>query len=150
MSNTTIDPLPYVTMPQPSRLALYPASHTHLARFWLDLAGEWKEVDFVARWPKALTSGRPDEPEYAELGWGENLEDVALANVVMCYSDSYQPLRGALVECGMGLALRKRILLVGANPSFGTWQFHRYCYAARDLDHARDLLAEWNENGARW
>lgn len=124
-------------------LSVYPASHTHLAPLWLSLANDWPEVHFCARWPSALHGGRPDTPEFATVGWQENVEDITRADVILVYSDSYTLLRGALVEAGMGIALGKKVLLVGKHPSFGTWQYHPQCYGVRELEGARDRLADW-------
>lgn len=123
-----------------SSLSIYPASHTHLASFWVSLVKDWPEFQWVARWPEALKGGRTDAPEWAEMGWRENMEDLQRADWLLCYTDSYTPLRGALVEAGGMLALGKPVLLVGFNSSWGSWQFHPNCHHVRDLSHARDFL----------
>lgn len=132
--------MPEFIPPNP-RLKVYGASKLFYKDLWKKLYLEWPEIWFTNRWPWVHCGTFPDEAEFARRFWCEDLEDVKSADVVMVYSGSTTDvLRGALVEAGMGLALGKRVVVVGSNDGFSTWQYHPMVTRVADLAEARQVL----------
>lgn len=144
------------------QIRVYTASKTNHAAMWLRLRAEWPEVHFTARWPLQVLAGLPETPNFAMQFWQDDLEDVKFADVVLVFAEKYmepgimyvddngQPLkeagewehlRGALVEAGMGIALGKRILVIGDAPDYGSWQHHPLCDKVDNFEKARTELS---------
>jgi len=129
-----------------SRLKVYTASKLSEAPLWRALADDWKEIEIVARWPfiHVTGSGLPSWPgdcaAHGAVFWQHDHDDVARCDVVLVYGKGDGTLRGALVEAGMGIALGKYVIVVGSDPSYGTWQFHPSVARVRTLDEARSLM----------
>ena len=94
-------------------------------------AVHWKgfiQLGFVGiqcRWFQYAGSD-DDDLDYNQL-WSECLEDVQLADVLICYCAPGDVLKGALVEVGIALGLGKRVILVGELDDFkanGSWWNH--------------------------
>lgn len=107
---------------------------------WLRIAREWTEVTFTAHWPGHVRDGITEVPENAVEFWVEDLADVARSDVVLVYAEPGDHLRGALVEAGMGLALGKRVIVVGEHDDYGTWQYHPLVTRVANLAEARAFL----------
>tara|TARA_A100001391_G_C5020454_1_gene265674 strand:+ start:200 stop:583 length:384 start_codon:yes stop_codon:yes gene_type:complete len=82
---------------------------------------EHPEINFTCRWPY-VEPFVPPEPQHAANFWEHDLMDVAACDVLVCYGDEEDVLRGALVEVGFALGYGKEVIVVGDSPSFGTWQ----------------------------
>jgi nucleoside 2-deoxyribosyltransferase len=121
-------------------MKVYTASNLCQAELWRDLAREWPEVEFVARWPFKHVGTVPDRECYARVFWDHDFEDVSRADIVLVYAVPEKNLKGALVEAGMGIALGKSVIVVGEHESYSTWQYHRAVHRVPDLDSARLLL----------
>ena len=121
-------------------IKVYTASKLSEAERWRSLAEEWTDVEFVARWPFKYMNTVPDHPEFARVFWDYDLEDISSADVVLVYGTPNEPLKGALVEAGMAIALGKSVIVVGDHESYSTWQYHRNVYRVPDLEHAHILL----------
>lgn len=129
------------------RLKVYTASKLKEGPRWRNLAQEWEEIEIVARWPflHVTTDGEPGWPSdcaaHGSIFWQHDHEDVARADVVLVFADrDTDVLRGALVEAGMALALGKPVIVVGDNPGYGTWQYHRQVHRVATLGDARSVL----------
>lgn len=105
-------------------IRIYTASKLSEASFWRHMHDEWPEVYCHARWLKHSQIGTPDSPELARRFWVEDEEDVRHADAVVVYGRDDQHLRGALVEAGIAIALRKPVFVVGTHADYGTWQYH--------------------------
>lgn len=141
------------------QIRVYTASKTNHAAMWLRLRAEWPEVHFTARWPMQVLAGLPQTPNFAMQFWQDDLEDVKFADVVLVYAEyhaipfahsvmnntepkgEWEHLRGALVEAGMGIALGKRILVIGDAPDYGSWQHHPLCDKVENFEKARTELS---------
>lgn len=127
-------------------ISVYTASKLHHAPLWRRLAIAWPEIHFTARWPTNFVGpeGRPlypeDSPAHAQVFWQQDLQDIENSNVLLCYAEGSDVLRGALVEVGVALALSRHVIVVGENDCYGTWQFHRNVLRVKDLPAARNLL----------
>lgn len=130
-------------------ISVYTASKLHHAMLWKALRIEWPDVNWTARWPIQFAGIVEDTPENAGDFWAIDLADVIASDVVMVYGEPSEILRGALVEAGMGLALGKKILCVGQNESFGTWQYHKLCTRVARLEEAYEQLIEWSRQTAQ-
>ena len=121
-------------------IKVYTASKLSEAERWRSLAEEWDEIEFVSRWPFKHVGTVPDHPMFSGVFWDQDLKDIAAADVVLVYGTPNEPLKGALVEAGMAIALGKSVIVVGDHESYSTWQYHRNVYRVPDLDHAHILL----------
>jgi hypothetical protein len=126
------------------KIKVYTASHLGEADFWRQLRDDWPEVEFTARWPvNCVVDGQPawpQDPSHGRLFWQIDHDDVARADVVLCYSRILDPLRGAIFEAGLAVGMGKRAIVVGEHPSYSTWQYHPAIYHAASIDHARSIL----------
>lgn len=122
------------------RLYIYFASKLQHANIGKLLLAEWTEFQWTSRWPQCHVGKVPQQPNYSKVFWEHDLEDVQKANVVLVYSKPEDVLRGALVEAGMAIALGKRVVVVGENDGYGTWQYHPLVFQANNLSEARQLL----------
>lgn len=121
-------------------IRVYTASKIASASLWRDLSSQWPGVLFIARWLRHAEIGTPDLPEYAERFWREDEQDIRDCDAVLVYAWGNVHLRGALVEAGMGIAFGKTVIVVGAHPDYGTWQFHPRVVRVPDLGAAYELL----------
>lgn len=121
-------------------IKVYTASKLSEANRWRELAKEWQEIEFVARWPFKHVGTVPDHAIFAKIFWQHDLEDVSSSDVVLIYAEPEHKLRGALVEAGMAIALGRKVIVVGDHPDFGTWQHHPLVHIVEDLEQARILL----------
>lgn len=133
-------------------IRVYTASKIDHAKMWLALHAKWPEVYFTARWPSQVLAGMSEGPIHAQYFWQNDLIDVQNADVVLVYAGEprenvaimqieYDKLRGALVEVGMGLALGKRIIVVGDAPCYGSWQFHPLVEKVSNIENVRNILS---------
>lgn len=138
-------PLDYLTANEsaviPScRLRIYFASRISHGKIARKLLAEWPEFTFTSRWPQHHVGKVPDQANFAKTFWLHDAEDVAGCDVVLCYGEPGDTLRGALVEVGMAIALGRAVVVVGECESYGTWQYHPLVHHAGDLREARVLL----------
>jgi hypothetical protein len=138
---------------------VYTASKLAQAPRWRLLKAERPDVTFTARWisyagwPTDDPRHIADTPENAVRFWVEDEEDVLRADVVLCYAEGDEHLRGGLVEAGIGLGARKHVIVVGEHRDYGTWQYHprvhrvETIHEALSLAHAlvgpAELMAAW-------
>lgn len=116
-------------------LRVYLASKLHHAELALELREKWPTLHFTARWP--LMHGKiPDEPRWAGQFWQDDFDDIWRANVLVLWAEPQDKLRGALVEAGIAIALRKQVVVAGEHPDFGTWQYHPFVVRQPSLDLA--------------
>lgn len=125
--------------------SVYTASKPSHAMLWRQLRADWPEVNFCARWPWQHinddgTPRWPDDKAFGSIFWEHDFQDVQRANVVLCYAEPQDVLRGALVEAGMALGMGKLVITVGESESYGTWQYHSRVLRVKDLSSARTLL----------
>ena len=120
-------------------LSIYFASKLDHAQLGQILSNEWSEFRWTARWPK-LVGKVSNAPNSASIFWDQDSADIAKSDVVLVYAEAEDVLRGALVEAGMALALDKRVVVIGENASYSTWQHHRNVIKVADLTEARQIL----------
>ena len=102
-----LDEMPRNILPQ-RKIKVYFASRlSHSARA-RKLQVDWPEFEWVSRWPTLHVGKVPEDPIFCRVFWEHDLEDVGKSDVVLAYGESTDILRGALVECGMGIALGKQ------------------------------------------
>ena len=121
---------------------IYCASSLHHAPLWRELA-RTENLTFCARWPwhHCDEDGNPIWPEsFAPIFWQHDLEDIQKASALLCYALPSDFMRGALVECGMALALGKNVILCGNNKGFGTWQYHPLVSRVDSMDDAIKII----------
>jgi len=121
-------------------IKVYTASKLDQAQRWKDLAKEWIEVEFTARWVSHHAGTTPDHECFAKVFWQHDVEDVLAADVVLVFAEPHEHLRGALVEAGMAIAFGLQVIVVGTHQDYGTWQYHPAVHRVPDLDYARTLL----------
>lgn len=124
-------------------IRVYTASQTRHYETWIRLWSEWTEVQFTSSWPFMFSAGVPESPENASRFWYKDLQEVKGSDVVLVYAEPRDTLRGALIEAGCALGLGKRVICVGENPGFGTWQYHPSVFQVVDLEEARAVLTRW-------
>lgn len=69
----------------------------------------------------------PGELDFQAL-WDTCVEDVLACDVLVCYIERDEVLKGALLEIGIALGSGKRVILVGPRAEYlknGTWINHR-------------------------
>lgn len=130
-----------------SQVRVYTASKIEQAERWIKLRAEWPEVHFCARWPFMVASGGETKDGVSrgfdpKQFWLDDEADVLRAHVILVFAEPHEHLRGALVEAGMGIAMRKWVLVVGDHPDYGTWQHHPKVIRVPSLERARQKLKE--------
>lgn len=130
-----------------TRLRIYTASKLRHASLWRSLKEEWKDFDFVARWPTDHVGNIPDSATFARWFWLEEIEDVARCDVLVIYAQNDDHLRGALVEAGAAIALHKTVIVVGQHADYGTWQWHPSVRRVNDFDELKITLKLLAKNG---
>ena len=129
-------------------IRVYTASKLTTASEWRDLERSWPHVFFHARWLKHNLVGTPDLQQFAEKFWLEDEQDVRSADAVLVWGRSGEHLRGALVEAGMAIAFGVPVIVVGAHPDYGTWQYHKGVFRCEDIVSAGMYLQQLDsENG---
>lgn len=118
---------------------IYIASKLRHADKWRDLEKEYPAIKFCMRWPSYAKS-LPDEEPYVGVIWSHFLEDIKECDGVILYAEPGDNLRGALVECGMAIALGKFVIVIGTHEGYGTWQYHRSVYKASSIEQALHLV----------
>lgn len=126
---------------------LYTASTLRHADLWRRLRDEWPDIEFTANWidEKDNWSG-PDIATVAQNAWVGNESNVSKSDAVLVYADMHDKLRGGLIEAGMGIVLRKFVIVVGSHSSYGTWQYHPSVYRVPLMASARTLILAHAEN----
>ncbi len=140
--------LPLKSVPPPNKPRVYTASKLDHADLWLHLVDEWPEIEFTARWPvDYLANFYKDAGIDGRQFWIIDEEDVRAADFVMVYGEPQDVLRGALVEAGMAIGLGRRVIVVGDNPFYGTWQYHPLVTRVESLEVARGMIStlHWRE-----
>lgn len=128
-------------------MKVYTASKLAQAPRWRALAAARPDIEFTARW--AAYVGWPeddprhvaDTPENAVGFWVEDEEDVRRSDAVIVYAEPEERLRGGLVEAGMGIVLKKTVIVVGEHKDYGTWQYHPTVRRVATLDEALALVS---------
>lgn len=122
------------------RVSVYFASKIHHAPIGRALAAEWTEFWWTSRWPTHHVGKMPSIRAFAKEFWLHDEEDVRASDVVLVYAEPGDKLRGALVEAGIAIGHGVRVVVVGENECYGTWQHHPLVTAVADLAEARQLL----------
>jgi nucleoside 2-deoxyribosyltransferase len=96
-------------------------------------ASSWSHHQFTARWidvpevniqnPYADEHERQWDPDVLREHWIMDAIDVTGSDAVVCYQ-GVEPLRGALVEAGMAIALGIPVIAVGDVYVLGSWVYH--------------------------
>jgi hypothetical protein len=127
---------------------VYIASKLANARHIIDqYRGPWLRdgIDVHARWLDQATIELSDlniaesQPDMS-IFWRVDEEDVRDADALIVFALPGDRLRGALVEAGIAIANGVLVIVVGAHPDFGTWQYHPGVVRAADMDHAKTML----------
>lgn len=123
-------------------LKVYFASQLHHARKWLDMSLNSGGHYFThARWLRhVMHYSTTEAPENANWFWCCDHEDVVSADVLVCYAEGDDHLRGALVEVGIALASGVQVVVVGNHHDYGTWQHHPGVTRVADLSELHQLL----------
>jgi len=107
-------------------LKIYTASKMVHGKLWLSWQSDHafaSKFIFHARWLKHVQLMTPDTPEQAREFWQQDEQDVRQADVLLCFADQGETLRGALVEVGIAIANNVPVV-IGGLGDFGTWQWH--------------------------
>lgn len=121
------------------KIRVYGASKLKDSKVWLTMRDDYADdVELVSRWPTEFAGKVPDTPEFARKFWTIDEEDVRNCEVLFIFppTNPHAPLRGALVEAGMAIALGKPVFVIGKCPDYGTWQYHPLVLRVDTLWHA--------------
>lgn len=97
----------------------------------------------TSRWLHMVSFEQTAKPADFTWCWMIDENDVRDCDVLLIYGEPDDELRGALIEVGMAIALRKVVLVVGDCPSFGTWQYHPQVVRLDILQQAANVIREW-------
>jgi nucleoside 2-deoxyribosyltransferase len=118
-------------------IRIYFASDLRHGAKWRKLCAQSTMFIAFARWLKHDAVGTADNDKHeAEHFWQQDEQDVRDADVLICYAEGDDVLRGALVEVGMAISNAVPVIVVGKHKSYGTWQYHPSVMIATDLDEA--------------
>lgn len=121
-------------------IKIYLASKLHHVRRWQALRDEWApEFEISSSWIDTYVEEN-DTPDLAPLFWDRNQDDIFMCDYLIIFAVVADELRGALVEAGMALAYGKKVIVVGDNEGFGTWQYHPDVTRVRTMDEAKTYL----------
>lgn len=106
---------------------VYIASNLRHYQKWLNLPSDsLSGCLLVSTWPRVVELvgilGDSD-PKITRRAWIMNIEDISDCDFLVVYGEDGEKLRGALVECGVALAMKKPIVLCG-DANWGTWINH--------------------------
>lgn len=120
------------------KVRVYGASKLKDHKVWLTMRDDYADdVELVSRWQTEHIGKTPDTPEFARQFWLEDEEDVRKSDVLFVFPPkSGNPLRGALVEAGMAIALGKPVFVIAKCADYGTWQYHPLVHRVDTLWHA--------------
>lgn len=122
-----------------SKIKIYGAGKTQEAKMWINLTEANPDIIWTASWPKLVIAKIPDHQSHAPSFWTLDEAEIRASDAVLLYSEMPTAnFRGALVECGMALALSKAVFIVGERPEYGTWQFHPLVSRYRHLSDAME------------
>lgn len=128
---------------------IYTASKLHHAPMWRELKLHTNlPMTITSRWISMEHFDDADAPiEQKRAGWIIDETDVRESDYVLVFAAANEPLRGALVEAGMGIAYGKKIVCCGQSDSFGTWQYHpQVIERANNLQAALQfILLDWQQ-----
>jgi len=127
-------------------LKVYPASRFFRAPMWIELKNSKEFKHFLtARWLHHFEIGTLETPKNSRIFWPENVEDIQQAEAIMCYAEPDDILGGALIECGIGLALGKRVYAIGSNEAYRSWIHHPLVFPFEKIEHAVNNLDYIND-----
>lgn len=121
---------------------VYTASKMKHASKWMELNNTCPFIHCHARWLKRAAMGEGDPEGSAFEFWQENEQDIITADYLLVYVESGDHLRGALVEAGIAIANRVRVIVVGDHPDYGTWKYHPNVEWADDMDEALMIISK--------
>lgn len=121
---------------------IYFASKLEEASRWRALCETCKDIIAHARWLKHNKIGTPNGPEYAAKFWLEDEADIGTADAIIVFATDGQHLRGALVEAGMAIAMKKPVYVIGDHPDYGTWRYHPGVVRVKSIDEALRLIVD--------
>lgn len=128
-------------------IKVYVASKLDKAPLWKEIRQNWPEIEITSHWVDMHT---PNDQEHLipieemMVAWTANVIDIHNADVVLVHGSNDSPLRGALVEAGIGIALNKKVIIIGKYKDYGTWQFHPNCVRVPTLEAAREYMKQMN------
>jgi len=134
-------------------MKLYIASKVTHQDHWKELRFEWKKagIDVCSSWIDTFSLIRDDDPMVCDAAWAQNFHDVEACDVLMIVGEKNPEvtghLRGALVEAGAALALKKPVIAVYDCEDFGTWKYYQRVHHVDSLVTARSLLESWMKVG---
>lgn len=126
----------------PARPAMWRALRAmgwRIASTWIDEAGEGQTADFAELWHRIEEEVRSSD-----------------GLILFAARDDF-PLKGALIEVGMALGMRKPVAVVLDGPPFlesrslrpvGSWLHHGRCKLFGTVHEARDWIAAQTTGGA--
>lgn len=123
-------------------IKIYIASKMHHAAKWRELRDDWKRSDLsiISTWIDHDHFEDKATPDDFMIFWITDHADVVDAEFLVLYGEEGDVLRGALVEAGMFLALDKHVIVVGDNPSYGTWKYHPRVIRVPTLESAKQAI----------
>jgi hypothetical protein len=119
---------------------LYVASKLAHQAMWQQVRAQRPNIQITAHWidNNCEEESAPGNEEMLSTEWFKNDLDVKMADYVLVYAQRDEPLRGALVEVGMGIAYGAAICVVGVEN--GTWWRHPQCRRFSSIDEALDWI----------
>lgn len=115
---------------------------------WREIQQTVPHVFFNARWVKrAERESDLKEGDFLDL-WHECQADIESSDVVLVYAEEGDVLKGALVEVGIALANRIRVLLVTPEKNrlaYGTWIHMDEVEWLTSMEEAISLLDMWDK-----
>jgi hypothetical protein len=119
---------------------VYLASKLAHQAMWQQIRASRPALEIVSHWidNDCEEESAPGNEDMLRTEWFKNDLDVKRADYVLVYAQRDEPLRGALVEVGMGIAYGAAICVVGVTN--GTWWHHPQCQRFRSIDDALNWI----------
>lgn len=129
------------------RPKVYTASKLSAAGLWRSLRNNptWAHVEWTARWPEMTHLEQDATIQDFSHFWRIDVTDVQRSDFVLLLGIETldAPLRGAIFEAGVAVALGKTVITVMLNDRH-TWKHHPLVCCLDTLEEARQLLLRYH------
>lgn len=110
---------------------------------WQRLRADNPHIEFTSRWIDMVDQEADAKQKDFMRFWLGDHEDVKRSDFVAVYAEPGDRLRGALVEAGIGLALGKTVIVIGAHEDYGTWQHHPLAWRVATVEEMLFQVGGW-------
>lgn len=129
-----------------NKIKVYGAGKTQESAQWLTLMKETSDIEWTNSWP-SLHGKIADIADNARIFWQLDEIEIRYADAVLLhvFDGKQYSLRGALIECGIAIALNKPVFITEAHPDHGTWYCHPSVENCANLQTALHMLRQLSE-----